>query len=462
MQKSMVIIGAGPGGYVAAIRAAQLGFQVQLIERENLGGICLNWGCIPTKALLKSAEVWDYLLHAEQYGIQVKEFSPNFSRIISRSREVAAKMSRGVEFLMRKNKIEVVYGEAKRIAPGEVEVSLREGGKKTLRAPHIILATGGRAAELPHIKIDGKSIIGYREAMTLPKQPESLLVIGAGAIGVEFSYFYHTLGTKVTLVEALPHILPREDEEIARELEKIYRKKGMSILTQTQVTALEKTKKGIRANLQTPQGSLQVEADLALLAVGIAPNTENLGLEAVGIKTEKGRVVVDEFYRTSVPGIYAIGDILPTTALAHVASMEGIICVEKIAGLEPEPLDYTTIPSATYCQPEVASMGLTEKAAREQGYEIKIGKFPYTASGKASAMGKNEGLVKLIFEARYGELLGAHILAPNATEMIAELITARKLEITGHLLAKTIHPHPTLSEAIMEAAAAAYGEVIHL
>lgn len=462
MQKSMIVIGAGPGGYVAAIRAAQLGFQVQLIERENLGGICLNWGCIPTKALLKSAEIWEYLLHADQYGIQVKDFSPNFSRIISRSREVAAKMSRGVDYLMRKNKIEVIYGEAKLTAPGEVEVALREGGKKTLRAPHIILATGGRPAELPHIKIDGKSVIGYREAMTLPKQPESLLVIGAGAIGVEFSYFYHTLGTKVTLVEVLPHILPREDEEIAKELEKIYRKKGMSILTQTQVTELEKTKKGIRASLQTPQGSLQVEADLALLAVGIAPNTENLGLEAVGVKTEKGRIVVDEFYRTSVPGIYAIGDILPTPALAHVASMEGIICVEKIAGLEPEPLDYTTIPSATYCQPEVASMGLTEKAAREKGYEIKVGKFPYTASGKASAMGKNEGLVKLIFEARYGELLGAHILAPNATEMIAELITARKLEITGHLLAKTIHPHPTLSEAIMEAAAAAYGEVIHL
>lgn len=462
MQKSIIIIGAGPGGYVAAIRAAQLGFHIQLIERENLGGICLNWGCIPTKALLKSAEVWEYLLHAEQYGIQVKEFSPNFSRIISRSREVAAKMSRGVEFLMRKNKIEVIYGEAKLTASGEVEVSLREGGKKTLRAPHIILATGGRPAELPHIKIDGKSVIGYREAMTLPKQPESLLVIGAGAVGVEFSYFYHTLGTKVTLVEALPHILPREDEEIAKELEKIYRKKGMSILTQTQVTELEKTKKGIRASLQTPQGPLQVEADLALLAVGTTPNTENLGLESVGVKTEKGRVVVDEFYRTSVPGIYAIGDILPTPALAHVASMEGIICVEKIAGLEPEPLDYTTIPSATYCQPEVASMGLTEKAAREKGYEIKVGKFPYTASGKASAMGKNEGFVKLIFEARYGELLGAHILAPNATEMIAELITARKLEITGHLLAKTIHPHPTLSEAIMEAAAAAYGEVIHL
>ncbi|MCX8112057.1 MAG: dihydrolipoyl dehydrogenase [Bacteroidia bacterium] len=462
MEKRLIIIGGGPGGYVAGIRAAQLGFSVQLIERENLGGICLNWGCIPTKALLKSAEVLEYLLAAEHYGFKVGEPQINFPQVIARSRAVADKMSRGVDFLMRKNKIEVIKGTA-RLQPNlQVEVTLPDKTKRTLQAPHVILATGGRAANLPHIQIDGQSVIGYREAMTLSKQPSSLLVIGAGAIGVEFSYFYHTLGTKVTLVEALPHILPREDEEVARELEKIYRKKGLSILTSTQVTELHKTKKGIKATLQTPTETLQVEADVALLAVGITPNTERIGLEELGVKMDKGRVLVDEYYRTNVPGLYAIGDILPTPALAHVASMEGIICVEKLAGLDPQPLDYSTIPSCTYCQPEIASMGLTEKAAREKGYEIKVGKFPYTASGKASAIGKNEGFVKLILDAKYGELLGAHIIGPNATEMIGELITARRLESTGHEIMKTIHPHPTLSEAIMEAAAAAYGEVIHL
>jgi len=462
MEKRLIIIGGGPGGYVAAIRAAQLGFQVQLVERENLGGICLNWGCIPTKALLKSSETLEYLQKASDYGIEVSAFQPNFPSIIKRSRTVAEKMSRGVEFLMRKNTIEVIKGTARLLPDKKVEVTLPDGKTQTLSAPHVIIATGGRPAELPHLRIDHEHIIGYREAMTLPKKPEKLLVIGAGAIGVEFSYFYATLGTQVTLVEALPHLLPREDEEIGKELEKIFRKKGIEIYTSTQVSAIEKTKKGIKAKLQTPKESKQVEADIALLAIGITPNTENLGLEALGIKTEKGRILVDEFYRTNVPGIYAIGDVLPTPALAHVASMEGIICVEKIAGLEPHPLDYSTIPSCTYCQPEVASMGLTEKAAREKGYELKIGKFPYTASGKASTMGKNEGFVKLIFDAKYGELLGAHIIGPNATEMIGELIVARRLEITGHELAKTIHPHPTLSEAIMEAAAAAYGEVIHL
>lgn len=462
MKKHLIVIGGGPGGYVAAIRAAQLGFTVQIVERENMGGVCLNWGCIPTKALLKSAEVLEYLLSAESYGFQVSEPKVDFPKVINRSRGVADKMSRGVDFLMRKNKIEVIKGTARLLPGPKVEVALPDGAKKTLEAPHIILATGGRPTNLPHIQIDGKTIIGYREAMTLPKQPASLLVIGAGAIGVEFSYFYHTLGTKVTLVETMPHILPREDEEIARELEKIYRKKGLSILTGTQVTAVEKTRKGIKATLQTPKETLQVEADLALLAVGITPNTDGIGLEELGVRMEKGRIIVDEFYRTNVPGLYAIGDILPTPALAHVASMEGIICVEKIAGVETQPLDYSTVPGCTYCQPEVASMGLTEKAAREKGYDIKVGKFPYTASGKASAIGKNEGLVKLIFDAKYGELLGAHILGPNATEMIAELVTARRLESTGHEIAKTIHPHPTLSEAIMEAAAAAYGEVIHL
>lgn len=462
MDKRLIVIGGGPGGYVAAIRAAQLGFRVQLIERERLGGICLNWGCIPTKALLKSAEVLEYLLAAETYGFKTPAPQIDFPQIIQRSRSVADKMSRGIDFLMRKNKIEVIQGTARLLPSKEVEVTPEKGEKQRLQAPHILLATGARAAHLPHIQIDGKTILGYREAMTLPKQPESLLVIGAGAIGVEFSYFYHTLGTRVTLVEALPHILPREDEEIARELEKIYRKKGLTILTSTQVTSVEKNRKGVKATLQTPKETLVVEAEKVLLAVGITPNTENLGLEELGIKLEKGRIPTDSYYQTSVPGVYAIGDVLNTPALAHVASMEGIVCVEHLAGLNPQPLDYSTIPSCTYCQPEVASMGLTEKAAREQGYEIRVGKFPYTASGKASALGKNEGLVKLIFDARYGELLGAHMLGPNATEMIGELIVARKLEITGHELAKTIHPHPTLSEAIMEAAAAAYGEVIHL
>ncbi|GIV25385.1 MAG: dihydrolipoyl dehydrogenase [Bacteroidia bacterium] len=462
MEKRLIVIGGGPGGYVAAIRAAQLGLQVQLIERERLGGICLNWGCIPTKALLKSAEVLEYLLQAEAYGFKTSAPQIDFPQIIQRSRQVADKMSRGIDYLMRKNKIEVIQGTARLLSSKEVEVTSEKGEKRRLQASHIIVATGARAANLPHIQIDGKTVLGYREAMTLPKQPESLLVIGAGAIGVEFSYFYHTLGTRVTLVEALPHILPREDEEIARELEKIYRKKGLTILTSTQVTSLEKTRKGVKATLQTPKETLVVEAEKALLAVGITPNTENLGLEELGIKLEKGRIPVDAYYRTSVPGVYAIGDVLSTPALAHVASMEGILCVEHIAGLNPQPLDYSTIPSCTYCQPEVASMGLTEKAAREKGYEVQVGKFPYTASGKASALGKNEGFVKLIFEAKYGELLGAHIIGPNATELIGELIVARRLEITGHELAKTIHPHPTLSEAIMEAAAAAYGEVIHL
>jgi len=426
MEKRLIVIGGGPGGYVAAIRAAQLGFRVQLIERERLGGICLNWGCIPTKALLKSAEVLEYLLNAETYGFKIHPPQIDFPQIIQRSRQVADKMSRGIDYLMRKNKIEVIHGTARLLPSKEVEVTSEKGEKQRLQAPHILIATGARPANLPHIQIDGKTILGYREAMTLSKQPESLLVIGAGAIGVEFSYFYHTLGTRVTLVEALPHILPREDEEIARELEKIYRKKGLTLLTSTQVTHIEKTRKGLKATLQTPKETLVVEAEKALLAVGITPNTEGLGLEELGIQLEKGRIPVDAYYQTSVPGIYAIGDVLNTPALAHVASMEGIICVEHLAGLNPQPLDYSTIPNCTYCQPEVASMGLTEKAAREKGYDIKVGKFPYTASGKASAMGKNEGLVKLLFDARYGELLGAHIIGPNATELIGELIVARR------------------------------------
>lgn len=461
MDKTILIIGSGPGGYVAAIRAAQLGFSVKLIEKENLGGVCLNWGCIPTKALLTSASFWEKIQHAQEYGIEAQG-KIQFEKIIQRSRAVADKMSKGVQFLMRKNKITVIEGTATLLPDKSVEVSLPDGRKEKHTAAHILIATGARPRELPHIKIDGENILGYREAMTLPEKPKSLLVIGAGAIGVEFSYFYQSVGTEVTLVEALPQILPLEDSEIAAGLEKILRRKGIKIFTQSTVEKVEVGKKEIKATLQTPQGTQTLSAEKVLLAIGITPNTENLGLEALGVKLTNGRIDVDTFYQTSVPNIYAIGDVIATPALAHVASWEGIICVEKIAGLSPQPLDYTSVPSCIYTTPEVASMGLTERAAREKGYTLRIGKFPFTASGKATAAGKNEGMVKLIFDDKYGELLGAHLLGENVTEMIAELVTARKLESIGHEIARSMHPHPTLSEAIMEAAAAAYDEVIHL
>lgn len=462
MNYDLIVIGSGPGGYVAAIRAAQLGLKTAIIEKESLGGICLNWGCIPTKALLKSANVFDYIRHAKDYGITVGEASADFNSIVKRSRDVANGMSRGVQFLMKKNKIEVIMGTAS-LKPGNKVAVLDASGKTTeYAARHIIVATGSRSKELPAMKQDGKKIIGYREAMVLPQLPKSMVIVGAGAIGCEFAYFYNAMGTKVTLVEFMPAIVPVEDEEISKELEKSYKKQGITVLTGSAVEKVETSGTGCKVTIKTAQGIQIVDCDLVLSAAGVATNIENIGLEATGIKTEKGRVMVDDFYQTNVPGYYAIGDIVKGPALAHVASAEGIICVEKIAGKSPEALDYNNLPGCTYCSPEIASVGLTEKAAKQAGYQLKIGKFPFSASGKASAAGAKEGFVKVIFDAKYGEFLGAHMIGANVTEMIAEVVVARKLETTGHEIIKSVHPHPTMSEAIMEAAAAAYGEVIHL
>lgn len=462
MSYDLIVIGSGPGGYVAAIRASQLGLKTAVVERENLGGICLNWGCIPTKALLKSAQVFEYLNHAADYGIEVKDSKADFSKIVSRSRGVADGMSKGIAFLMKKNKIDVISGTAKLAKGNTVEITDASGKKTTQSAKHIILATGGRSRELPNIKQDGKNVIGYREAMSLPKQPKSLLVIGSGAIGMEFAYFYNTLGTEVTIVEFSDRILPREDAEVSKEVEKIMKKKGIKFLTSSSVEKVE-TKTGANTvHIKTKTGTETITAEVVLSAAGISTNIENLGLETVGVKTDKGLVVVDDFYRTNVAGVYAIGDIVKGPALAHVASAEGITCVEKIAGHSPEPIDYGNIPSCTYCIPEIASVGLTEEEAKAKGYEIKVGKFPFSASGKASASGAKDGFVKVIFDAKYGEWLGAHFVGANVTEMIAEVVVARKLETTGHEIIKSIHPHPTMSEAIMEATAAAFGEVIHL
>ncbi|MCB0516282.1 MAG: dihydrolipoyl dehydrogenase [Chitinophagales bacterium] len=458
----VLIIGSGPGGYVAAIRAAQLGLKVGIIEKESLGGICLNWGCIPTKALLKSAQVFSYLQHAESYGIKAGSPKADFDAIVKRSRGVAEKMSKGVQFLMRKNKIDVISGTGKLVSATKVEVTDDKGAKKEYSAKNIVLATGGRSRVLPNLPQDGKKIIGYREAMNLPKQPKKMVVVGAGAIGVEFAYFYHTLGTEVTLVEYMPRILPVEDADVSKELEKIYQKAGMRILTGASVEKVDTSGKDCQVLVKTQKGEETIACDVVLSAVGVSTNIENLGLELLGVKTEKGKVIVNEFGETSVKGLYAIGDITPGQALAHVASAEGIIAVEKIAGLSPEPLDYNNIPGCTYCVPEVASVGYTEEAAKEAGYTLKVGKFPFSASGKASAAGQNEGFVKVVYDAKYGELLGAHFIGANVTEMIAEIVVARKLETTGHEVLKAVHPHPTMSEAIMEATAAAYGEVIHL
>ncbi|MCE3008698.1 MAG: dihydrolipoyl dehydrogenase [Bacteroidetes bacterium] len=458
----LIVIGSGPGGYVAAIRASQLGLKTAVVERENLGGICLNWGCIPTKALLKSAEVADYLSHAKDYGFEVKEYKGDFAGMIKRSRGVADGMSKGVQFLMKKNKITVLEGTARLDKQKQVLVTGKDGKSTTYSAQHIIVATGGRSRNLPGMEIDGQKIIGYREAMTLPKQPKKMIVMGSGAIGTEFAYFYNAIGTEVTLVEYLDRIVPLEDKEVSTTLEKIYKKRGMNILTASKVTQVEKTGTGVKVTIETQQGKEVLEADVLLSAVGIVANVEDLGLEALGIKLSNGKIDTDPYYKTNVEGIYAIGDCTHGPALAHVASAEGIICVEKIAGHSPEPLDYGNIPNCTYSQPEVASVGLTEEKAKEAGYTLKIGKFPYSASGKASAAGKKDGFVKLIFDAKYGELLGAHLLGAGVTDMIAELVVARKLETTGHELIKAVHPHPTMSEAIMEAAAAAYDEVIHL
>jgi dihydrolipoamide dehydrogenase len=463
MNFDLIVIGSGPGGYVAAIRASQLGLKVGVVEKAELGGICLNWGCIPTKALLKSAQVYNYSKHLADYGLKLNgDISPELPAIVKRSRDVADGMSKGIQFLFKKNKIEHIQGSGK-IKPGKkVEVTGEDGKVTELTANHIILATGARSRELPNLKQDGKKIIGYREAMTLTEQPKRMVVVGSGAIGSEFAYFYNSIGTEVTLVEFLPAVVPIEDEEVSKLLERSFKKAGMKVMTSSTVESVEITKEACKVNIKTAKGNEIVECDIVLSAVGIATNLEGIGIEETGIQVEKGKVIVDDFYRTNVEGYYAIGDIVHGPALAHVASHEGITCVEKIAGLHVDPVDYGNIPGCTYTQPEIASVGMTEKAAREAGYEIKVGKFPFTASGKASAAGSKEGFIKVVFDAKYGEWLGAHMIGDNVTEMIAEVVVARKLETTGHEIIKSIHPHPTMSEAIMEAVAAAYGEVIHL
>jgi len=458
----VIVLGSGPGGYVAAIRASQLGLKTAVVEATELGGICLNWGCIPTKALLKSAQVFEYINHAADYGITVKDASADFTDIVKRSRGVADGMSKGVTFLLKKNKIEVIKGWGK-IQPGKkVEVTDSADKKTVYSADNIIIATGARARQLPSMKIDDKKIIGYRKAMTLDKMPKKMVVVGSGAIGIEFAYFYATMGTEVTIVEYLDRIVPVEDVEVSKTLEKLYKKAGMTIMTSSEVTAVDTKGAGCKVTVKTAKGEETLECDIVLSAAGVVSNLENCGLEDVGILVDKGKIKVDEFYKTNMPGYYAIGDVIPGPALAHVASAEGIICVEKIAGQNPEPLDYGNIPGCTYCSPEIASVGMTEAKAKEAGYELRVGKFPFSASGKASAAGAKDGFVKLIFDKKYGELLGAHLIGANVTEMIAEIVAVRKLEITGHELIKTVHPHPTMSEAIMEAAAAAYDEVIHL
>jgi dihydrolipoamide dehydrogenase len=462
MNFDVIVLGSGPGGYVTAIRASQLGLKVAVVERESLGGICLNWGCIPTKALLKSASVFEYINHAKDYGIEVGAPKADFSGMVKRSRGVAEGMSKGVQFLMKKNKIEVIMGTGK-VKPGKkVSVTDAAGKVTEYSANHIIVATGGRSRILPNLPQDGKKIIGYREAMTLPEQPKSMVIVGSGAIGVEFAYFYNSLGTKVTIVEFMPNIVPVEDEDVSKALAKSFKSAGVEIMNNAEVTSVDTAGKGCKVKVKTAEGEKVIEADVVLSAVGVVANIEGIGLEDVGIATDKGKILVDKFYQTNVPGYYAIGDCTPGQALAHVASAEGIICVEQIAGHHPQPLDYKNIPGCTYCSPEVASVGYTEKQAKEAGYELKVGKFPFSASGKASAAGHKDGFVKLIFDAKYGELLGAHLIGANVTEMIAECVALRKLETTGLELIKTVHPHPTMSEAIMEAAAAAYGEVIHL
>ena len=463
MNYDIIVIGSGPGGYVTAIRAAQLGFKTAIIEKENLGGICLNWGCIPTKALLKSAHVFNYLKHAEDYGLnKVENPGFDFTKVIQRSRGVASKMSGGIQFLMKKNKIDVIMGTAKVKAGKKVSVVDTEGKMTEYSATNIIIATGARSRELPNLPQDGKKVIGYRQALSLPEQPKSMIVVGSGAIGIEFADFYNSMGTKVTVVEFLPNIVPLEDEEVSKHVEKSLKKSGIEIMTNSSVESVDTSGNGVKAKVKTANGEITLEADILLSAVGISANVEGIGLEEVGIKTDKGRVLVNEWYETSVPGYYAIGDIIPTQALAHVASAEGITCVEKIKGMHVEKIDYGNIPGCTYCHPEIASVGLTEKQAKEKGYEIKVGKFPFSASGKATANGDTDGFIKVIFDAKYGEWLGCHMVGDGVTDMIAEAVVARKLETTGHEILKSIHPHPTISEAVMEAVAAAYGEVIHI
>lgn len=458
----IIVLGSGPGGYVTAIRASQLGFKTAIIEKENLGGVCLNWGCIPTKALLKSAQVFEYLQHAADYGLSAEGVDKDFGAVIKRSRNVADGMSKGVQFLMVKNKIEVINGYGS-IKPGKkVSVKSAEGKVTEYSADHIIIATGARSRELPSLPQDGKKIIGYREAMSLEKQPNKMLVVGSGAIGIEFAYFYNAMGVEVTVVEFLPNVVPVEDEDVSKQLERSLKKIGIKIMTSSEVTKVDTSGNGVRATVKTAKGEEVLEADVVLSAVGIKSNIENIGLEEVGIATDRDKITVSAYYQTNIPGYYAIGDVVPGQALAHVASAEGILCVEKIAGMQVSALDYGNIPGCTYCTPEVASVGLTEKQALEKGYEIKVGKFPFSASGKASAAGNKDGFVKVIFDAKYGEWLGCHMIGAGVTELIASAVVARKLETTGHEILKSVHPHPTMSEAVMEAVADAYGEVIHL
>ena len=458
MAYDVIVLGSGPGGYPAAIRASQLGKKVAIVERESLGGICLNWGCIPTKALLKSAQVYEYAKHAASYGINVENPSANFGGVITRSRGIADKMSKGIQFLMKKNKIDVIIGNGKLIAATKLEITAADGTKQIVEAKNIIIATGGRARELPTMPLDGKKIVGYRDAMVLPEQPKSMIVCGSGAIGSEFAYFYNSMGTKVTMVEFMPRLVPVEDEDISKELEKNFKKQGMTIMTSAEITKVDTSGAGVKATVKTADGEVVLEADILLSAVGVVANIEKMGLEELGIKTEKGKIVVDAYGQTNVAGIYAIGDCTPGQALAHVASKEGINAAEHLSGHHPEPMDYNNIPGCTYCSPEIASVGYTEKAAKDAGYELKVGKFPFVASGKAVAGGATEGFVKVIYDAKYGEFLGCHIIGAGVTDMIAEAVVARKLETTAHEILNAVHPHPTMSEALKEATAVAYGE----
>ena len=462
MAYDVIVLGSGPGGYPAAIRASQLGKKVAIVEKESLGGICLNWGCIPTKALLKSAQVFEYAKHSKDYGINITDPTADFGGVIGRSRGVADKMSKGIQFLMKKNKIDVIMGFGKLIAPGKLEITAADGTKKVEEAKNIIIATGGRARELPSLPIDGTKIIEYRKAMSLPTQPKSMIICGSGAIGSEFAYFYNSMGTKITMVEFMPRLVPVEDEDISKELEKQFKKQGMTIMTSSEVLSVDTSGAGVKAKVKTATGEVILEADVLLSAVGVVANIENIGLEALGIKTEKGKIVVDANQQTAVKGIYAIGDCTPGQALAHVAAKEGINAAEHLSGHHPEPLDYNNIPGCTYCSPEIASVGYTEKAARDAGYEVKVGKFPFIASGKAVAAGATEGFVKVIYDAKYGEFLGCHMIGMNVTEIIAETVVARKLETTAHEILNAVHPHPTMSEGLKEATAAAYGEAIDI
>lgn len=458
----IIVLGSGPGGYVTAIRASQLGFKTAIVERESLGGICLNWGCIPTKALLKSAQVFEYLKHAKDYGLTVKEADKDFDAVISRSRDVADGMSKGVQFLMKKNKIDVINGFGKVKVGKKVEVTDDKGNKTDYSADHIIIATGARARELPSLPIDGKKVIEYRKAMSLEKQPKKLIVVGSGAIGVEFAHFYSAMGSEVTVVEFLPNMVPVEDIDVSKQFERSFKKAGIKVMTSSEVVSIDTSGKGVKATVKTKKGEEILEADVVLSAVGIKTNIENIGLEDLGIAVDKDKILVNDFYQTNIPGYYAIGDVTPGPALAHVASAEGITCVEKIAGMHVDAIDYGNIPGCTYATPEIASVGMTEQAAKDAGYELKVGRFPFSASGKAKAAGSADGFVKVIFDAKYGEWLGCHMIGAGVTDMIAEAVLGRKLETTGHEVLKAIHPHPTMSEAVMEAVADAYGEVIHL